>query len=92
MELTFSDRVIKLINEMNIGDEFSINQKVHPNNREMFIDAVKYFIRSGFTGSSWIIEIKSDYSAIRKIKNIINQKKTNEQRTISGSGKNHPVV
>lgn len=67
-EVDYANRVFKLIIEMQPGAHFSIIEKVHPDNRVLFIETVKLFIECDYGRhlGGYYIEFSSDYEQIRK--------------------------
>jgi len=64
--VTYRDRVYGLL--INLQGEFSIDEKVSPENRSEFIEIVKEAIRYDmFENLNFIIEFNNDYSKLRKL-------------------------
>lgn len=62
--MTYRDKVYKLLIELT--DEFNINEKVKPENKDEFIEIVKEFIRFDMS-RDFIIEFNNSYTKIKKI-------------------------
>ena len=64
--MTYKDRIYELL--FCLENEFMIEEKVAEENRKIFIEIVKEFIRYDFgRAKNFIIEFSSDYKKIRKI-------------------------
>lgn len=66
-QVTFEDKIYKLLYDME--DDFDIQTKVTPENRERFIESVKTFIREGHdTRNGFMIELNNKLTKVIKIK------------------------
>lgn len=65
--ITYDDLIFQAMIDMKNDEVLVIAEKVHPNNRKKFIEAVKRFIDSGYgINSGYCIEFNQDYSKVRK--------------------------
>ena len=64
--MTYKDRIYELL--FCLENEFIIEEKVAEENRKIFVEIVKEFIRYDFgKEKNFVIEFSSDYKKIRKL-------------------------
>jgi hypothetical protein len=67
-DLSYADKVFNLLYTLPEGSRYELARHVRPENRELFTDLVKYFIRNDLGNEkAFFIEFTNDYNAIRKI-------------------------
>lgn len=67
MSAEYTDKVYRLLVNMKVGEGIIISSIVTVGNEEKFIAAVKRFIDDSHIHPDYDIQIKSDYTAIRKV-------------------------
>lgn len=68
-EMTYADKVGKVILELPMGEDFIIARKVKPENKDKFIEVVKSYIDRNFgNNEGWEVIFSSDYTKLKKIK------------------------
>ena len=66
-ETTYSDRVGQMLLDMEVGQIFVLIEKVAPENRLKFMNAVKSYIDKSFGwDENWEIIFNQDFTRIRK--------------------------
>ena len=67
-DLSYADKVFNLLYTLADGTRYELAKHVRPENRELFADLVKYFIRNDLgKEKGFFIEFTNDYNAIRKV-------------------------
>lgn len=70
-DLSYADKVFNLLYTLEAGTRYELARHVRPENRELFADLVKYFIRNDLgKEKGFFIEFTNDYNAIRKVSTI----------------------
>ena len=67
--MNYSDRVGKMLLDLQVEEVYELNKKVKPENRDKFIAVVKSYIDKNFGSSDgWEIIFSNDYTKLKKQK------------------------